>query len=45
MPGNTFFAEGSHGESYIRVSYSSVTDEEITEGCRRMAEVLNSCRI
>ena len=45
MPGNTFFAEGSHGESYIRVSYSSVTDEEIAEGCRRMAEVLNSCRI
>ena len=25
-------------------SYSSVTDEEIAEGCRRMAEVLNSCR-
>lgn len=44
MPGNTFFAEGSRGESYLRISYSSATDEEIVEGCRRLAEILKSCR-
>lgn len=43
MPGNTFFAEGSRGESYLRISYSSATDEEITEGVRRMTEILKSC--
>ena len=40
MPGNTFFAEGSRGESYLRISYSSATDEEIMEGVRRLAEIL-----
>lgn len=44
MPGNMFFAEGSRGESYIRVSFSSVTDEEIIEGVHRLAEALERCR-
>lgn len=44
MPGNTFFAEGSRGESYLRLSFSSATNEEITEGARRIAELLESCR-
>ena len=32
MPGNTFFAEGSRGESYLRISFSSASDEKIDEG-------------
>ena len=32
MPGNTFFAEGSRGESYLRISFSSASDEQIDEG-------------
>lgn len=40
MPGNTFFTEGSKGEAYLRISFSSVRDEEITEGVRRMGELI-----
>lgn len=43
MPGNIFFTEGSRGESYLRFSFSSVSDEEITEGLRRFAKVLETC--
>ena len=40
MPGNTFFTEGSKGEAYLRISFSSVRDEEITEGVRRLGELI-----
>lgn len=40
MPGNTFFTEGSKGEAYLRISFSSATDEQITEGIRRMGELI-----
>lgn len=40
MPGNTFFAEGNKGESFLRLSYSSATDEQIMEGIRRLQEVI-----
>lgn len=43
MPGNTFFAEGNKGESYLRLSYSCATDEQIVEGVRRLQEVIESC--
>ena len=44
MPGNMFFAEGNRGESYVRISFSSVTDEEIVEGVRRLAEAIEKCK-
>ena len=40
MPGNIFFAEGSRGESYLRLSFSSVSDEELRLGMTRFADVM-----
>lgn len=44
MPGNTFFTEGSRGESYLRLSFSSATDDEITEGVRRLSDIIGRCQ-
>lgn len=44
MPGNTFFVEGSRGESYLRLSFSSASDEEIVKGCSILKEIIESCR-
>ena len=40
MPGNTFFAEGSRGESYLRLSFSSASDEQIGEGVSRLRALI-----
>lgn len=40
MPGNTFFTEGSKGETYLRLSFSSATDEQITEGISELKELI-----
>ena len=44
MPGNTFFVEGSRGESYLRISFSSASDEQIIEGCAWLQEIIERCR-
>ena len=44
MPGNTFFAEGSRGESYLRISFSSASDEQIEMGAAILADVLETLR-
>lgn len=43
MPGNTFFAEGGKGEAYLRLSFSSATDQQITEGAARLRELVEHC--
>lgn len=43
MPGNTFFVEGNRGESFLRISFSSASDEQITEGCIRLKEMIRRC--
>lgn len=45
MPGNTFFAEGSRGESYLRLSFSSATDAQIDEGCALLGEIIRQCSV
>lgn len=44
MPGNTFFVEGSRGESYLRLSFSSASDEQIIEGCAILRDIIEKCR-
>lgn len=43
MPGNTFFTEGSKGEGYLRLSFSSASDEQIVEGVGLLSELIVSC--
>ena len=45
MPGNTFFAEGSKGESYMRLSFSSASDEQIEEGVKLLQELIEHCKM
>lgn len=44
MPGNTFFVEGGRGESYLRLSFSSASDEQITEGVYLLGEIIEKCK-
>ena len=43
MPGNTFFTEGSKGEGYLRLSFSSASDEQIEKGVELLLELIMSC--
>ena len=42
MPGHTFFVEGGRGDSYLRLSFSSASDEEIIEGCSILQEIIET---
>lgn len=42
MPGSIFFPEGNKGDNFLRISFSSATDEQILEGAGILKEVLSS---
>ena len=44
MPGYTFFPNGSHGENYLRICFSGVTDEEVIEGVSILKAAIAYCK-
>ncbi len=44
VPGQPFFAPGADGRRYLRLSYSYVAVEQIDEGLRRLATVIERAR-
>lgn len=40
MPGNTFFAQGGRGDSYLRVSFSCASDDQIEAGAGILKEII-----
>ncbi|GAA6325756.1 PLP-dependent aminotransferase family protein [Fusobacterium ulcerans] len=45
MPGHTFFVEGGRGDSYLRLSFSSVSDEQIVKGCSILRNIIEAYSI
>ena len=45
MPGHTFFVEGGRGDSYLWLSFSSVSDEQIVKGCSILRNIIEAYSI
>nr|WP_330392370.1 PLP-dependent aminotransferase family protein [Hespellia stercorisuis] len=43
MPGSIFFPEGNKGENYLRISFSSATDEQIIKGAEVLQKAILIC--
>lgn len=44
MPGSLFFPEGNKGDNYLRISFSSASDEQILRGTEILQKALSVCQ-